>query len=385
MRAIGLAFLPRRFASGMGGCRALGRCAPAHPLARAFSLLAPPSAAAPPFSLPDAFLAPYRALKPPFGFNGLGYFVYRTRYARPLPGGGGLESWHDTVARVVHGTFRMQQRWMLSQGLPWDPARAGAEARIMFDKMFHMKFLPPGRGLWAMGSPMTEQRGLFAALNNCGFVSTAGLGEGDPAAPFCWLMDAAMLGVGVGFDTLGAGRVAVAGPAPGGGGAPHRVADSREGWVASLRALLEAHLLGRPLPAFDYSGVRPRGAPIAGFGGVASGPEVLARLHAQVHATLAPLAGKPLTVTALVDVMNQIGRCVVSGEVRQTAEIAFGDPACEEYVALKDYRVNPGRAEWGWTSNNSVFAELGMDYGPLAARVAHNGEPGFAWLEKMRA
>ena len=174
MRAIGRALLPRRFARGMGGSCALGRCAPAHPLARAFSLLAPPSAAAPPFSLPDAFLAPYRALQPPFGFNGLGYFVYRTRYARPLPGGGGLECWHDTVARVVHGTFRMQQRWMLSQGLPWDPARAGAEARVMFDKMFHMKFLPPGRGLWAMGSPMTEQRGLFAALRWAEGVEGAG-------------------------------------------------------------------------------------------------------------------------------------------------------------------------------------------------------------------
>jgi adenosylcobalamin-dependent ribonucleoside-triphosphate reductase len=327
-----------------------------------------------------------------------------------------LECWHDTVARVVQGAFRMQQRHMVASGLGWSAADADARARVMFDKIFHMKFLPPGRGLWAMGSPMTEERATYAALNNCGFVSTGGLAA-DPAAPFCWLMDAAMLGVGVGFDTLGAGALVVVGPARG-GGACHRVGDSREGWVESLRALLEAHFLGRPLPTFvrfgfplpasrraaptvftlttrprarthprpqDYAGVRPRGAPIAGFGGVASGPEVLARLHNQVHATLAPLAGKPLTVTALVDLMNQIGRCVVSGEVRQTAEIAFGDPACEEYVALKDYRANPGRAEWGWTSNNSVFAPLGMDYGPLAARVAHNGEPGFAWLENMRA
>ena len=36
--------------------------------------------------------------------------------------------------------------------------------------------------------------------------STADL-KSDPAKPFCFLMDASMLGVGVGFDTRGAGRL----------------------------------------------------------------------------------------------------------------------------------------------------------------------------------
>lgn len=74
-----------------------------------------------------------------------------------------------------------------------------------YDRIFNMKFLPPGRGLWAMGSPITEDRQLYAALNNCAFVSTSNLRDG-PARPFCFLMDAAMLGVGVGFDTAGAVR-----------------------------------------------------------------------------------------------------------------------------------------------------------------------------------
>ena len=49
-----------------------------------------------------------------------------------------------------------------------------------------------------------------------------------------------------------------------------------------------------------------------------------------------------------------------------------------------DYTVNPHRAEYGWTSNNSVYATLGMDYKPICDRVQINGEPGFAWLENMR-
>lgn len=69
-----------------------------------------------------------------------------------------------------------------------------------------MKFLPPGRGLWAMGSPITEEKMMYAALNNCAFVSTQHIKE-EGAKPFTFLMDAAMLGVGVGFDTTGAGTM----------------------------------------------------------------------------------------------------------------------------------------------------------------------------------
>jgi ribonucleoside-triphosphate reductase len=58
--------------------------------------------------------------------------------------------------------------------------------------------------------------------------------------------------------------------------------------------------------------------------------------------------------------MNFIGRCVVAGNVRRTAEIAFGAADSIEYLDLKNYRVNPQRAAYGWTSNNSVFATLGL-------------------------
>lgn len=95
-------------------------------------------------------------------------------------------------------------------------------------------------------------------------------------------------------------------------------------------------------------------------------------------------AGAPLSVTCIVDVMNLIGRCIVAGNVRRTAEIAFGDPDCQEYVQLKNYDVNPERRAHGWTSNNSVFARLGMDYSRVCEQVVSNGEPGFAWLQNMQ-
>jgi ribonucleoside-triphosphate reductase len=345
-----------------------------------------------PFRLRQSVVDSYRDKKPPFGFNGLGEFVYQTRYARVLPDGS-KEKWYQTVERVVNGTYNMQKRWITQHDLGWKESKAQESAREMFDRIFQMKFLPPGRGLWAMGSPMTEDRMLFAALNNCAFVSTEEL-KRDPTKPFTFLMDAAMLGVGVGFDTDGAGTIKVAGIAGGGEASAsssssssrtHVVGDSREGWVESLRLLLDAHFSGKPRPSFDYTAIRPRGSPIKGFGGTASGPDVLKRLHEDVDKTLTPLAGKPITVTAIVDIMNQIGRCVVSGDVRQTAEIAFGSPHSEEYIDLKNYGKNPQRGAWGWTSNNSVYADLGMSYDGVARRIASNGEPGFAWLENMRA
>ena len=86
--------------------------------------------------------------------------------------------------------------------------------------------------------------------------------------------------------------------------------------------------------------------------------------------------------------MNMIGVCVVAGNVRRTAEIAFGDYDSEEYRKLKDYKWNAETAQWegsnaqradyGWTSNNSIYAKVGMDYSDVAAQTGENGEPGYA-------
>jgi ribonucleoside-triphosphate reductase len=87
----------------------------------------------------------------------------------------------------------------------------------------------------------------------------------------------------------------------------------------------------------------------------------------------------------IVDLMNIIGKCVISGNIRRTAEIAFGDYDDKEFINLKNYEVNPDRMAYGWVSNNSIFAEIGMDYSQVAKNIVQNGEPGLAWLENMRA
>ena len=334
------------------------------------------------FTLSDNFVSKYKRKKPPFGFNGLGELVYMRTYSR-IKENGKNERWWETVQRVVEGTYSMQKDWIDSHQLGWNPWQAQKSAQEMYERIFNMKFLPPGRGLWAMGTAITEERGLYAALNNCAFVSTSTIKE-DYSKPFCFLMDASMLGVGVGFDTKGAGEIVIKGVDVNRDEQVYNIPDTREGWVESLKLLLESYFHGQAPIEFNYNQIRGAGEPIKGFGGVSSGYEPLQEVHEDIRKVLDGNAGEPITVTTIVDIMNLIGKCVVAGNVRRTAEIVFGNPDDEEYLDLKNYKVNPHRDQYGWTSNNSIFAELGMDYTDVCERIVDNGEPGFAWLENMR-
>jgi len=334
------------------------------------------------FQLSENFINKYKRKRPPFGFNGLGELVYMRTYSR-IKKNGKNERWWETIKRVVEGTYSMQKNHIESYQLGWNAWQAQASAQEMYDRMFNMKFLPPGRGLWAMGTSITEERGLYAALNNCAFVSTKTLKE-DYSKPFCFLMDASMLGVGVGFDTKGEGEIMIKSLNSNREIETYVIPDTREGWVESLKLLLESYFHGTAEIQFDYTKIRPLGEPIKGFGGVSSGHEPLAEIHEEIRKVLNRNVGEPITITTIVDIMNLIGKCVVAGNVRRTAEIVFGDPYNEEYLDLKNYKVNKHRETYGWTSNNSIYAELGMDYNEVCKRINSNGEPGLAWLENMR-
>jgi hypothetical protein len=135
--------------------------------------------------------------------------------------------------------------------------------------------------------------------------------------------------------------------------------------------------------------------PIHGFGGVSSGAAPLEKLHVQIRQTLNKLNGKHITVTAITDLMNMIGQCVVAGNVRRTAQIALGPVTNSEYRKLKDYSWNSKeekyegsmarRAAWGWASNNSVTVDSNTNFAEVATQTAKNGEPGFVFMDNIRA
>eukprot|EP01080_Neovahlkampfia_damariscottae_P001598 gene1598-12723_t len=331
------------------------------------------------YHLSKSFIEEYSKKETNFGFNGLGETVYKRTYAR-IKENGDQEEWFETVERVVNGTLKIQKDWMKENRLPdLDYKKIGEE---MYKKIFTMKFLPPGRGLWAMGTPIIDNRKLFSALNNCSFVSTENIDK-EHSKPFIFLMDSAMLGVGVGFDTKGENKLSIKKPNQN-DEFKYQIEDSREGWVKSVELLLNSYFNeNENYISFDYSLIRKAGLPIKTFGGISSGPNPLIELHEKIRSILNEYIDRKLSVTGIVDLMNLIGKCVVSGNVRRTAEIAFGEET-NEFLNLKDYSINPNRVDFGWTSNNSIFAKLGMNYENIAKKILINGEPGLAFLENMK-
>jgi len=332
-----------------------------------------------PFKLTDAFISDYKGKQPNWGYNGLGYVIYKRSYARPIENDGTEEYW-QTCQRVVEGTFELQRRHIHLMGTGWKPHRAQKSAQEMFKLMWDFKFLPPGRGLWAMGSPIVMDRGIGTALFNCGFTSTQNISY-DFADPFCFLFEASALGVGVGFDTKGKGQIEIVKPSL--RDEIFVIQDSREGWCEALRISLNAHVGKGSTPKYAYSEIRPFGSPIKTFGGTASGPEALRELLENDIPEILGDTGK-VTTTQIVDIMNVIGRCVVAGGARRSSEIALGDIDDEEFTRLK---LDKEKLQaYRWNSNNSHFVPPYFnEYSKFIDPITTNGEPGFVYLHNIQS
>ena len=326
------------------------------------------------FELENDFLDPYRERRVAWGFGALSWITFKRTYSRDG------EAWWETCRRVVEGMMTVERVHCLERGLGWDEEEARSFARDAYERMFSFKWTPPGRGLWIMGTDFLWERG-GAALNNCGFVSTKDLGEDYPT-PFVWMLQMAMVGVGVGFDTRGAGTLQIAEPERSEG--PHTVGDSREGWAEAVERLLAAYAGRGVLPAhWDLSRIRPRGTPLKSFGGVASGPGPLDDLLSSLEDLHEEYVGEEVDARLIVDTMNLVGKCVVAGGIRRSAQVAFGDPSDTGFLDLKEDEEKVERHRW--VSNNSVFARVGMDYDDVVRRTVGNGEPGYLWLENVRS
>ena len=347
------------------------------------------------FRLSDDFVTKYAEIEPPFGFkdaglNSLGEITFIRTYSR-VKEDGTKERWHEVCKRVIEGMYSVQKNHAKENRLPWNDYKAQKSAQEAFDRMFNLKWTPPGRGLWAFGTPMTMEKRNSAALQNCAMVSTRDIDRNDPGALFAWVMDALMLGVGVGFDTVGQDKeMTIYDPTE-----PivtYEIPDTREGWVEATRLLLNSMLRSNQnIQEFDYSLIRPAGAPIKGFGGVSSGPEPLIDLHNRLRKVIGSRVGETLDARAIVDIINLIGTCVVSGNVRRSATLALGAAGDNNFINLKNSEVFPERNSfdsenpgWAWMSNNSISATVGTKYEDYVDLISNNGEPGFIWLDVAR-
>jgi ribonucleoside-triphosphate reductase len=332
------------------------------------------------FRLSDAFLEPYKTKEVPWG--PIGYVTYKRTYSRRLsefdPGASGSEEWWQTCNRVIEGMFDMQKQHVFLLGLEWNDGKAQRTAKAAYDRLFTLKWTPPGRGLWMMGTKFVEEK-TAAGLFNCAFRSTKDLNN-KGGYLFAWMMDALMLGIGVGFDTEGAGSLTIHEPSY--TNDKLFIDDSREGWVDSVHLLLDGFFFGGKVPKFDYSAIRPEGALIHGFGGTSSGAAPLKELHQNLITLYTERIGEPVTSVDIVDTENLIGRCVVAGNVRRSAALAMGRYDDRVYLEMKNDQEKLYHHRWG--SNNSFNAVVGMDYSWHAEQSQKNGEPGYIWLNNAR-
>lgn len=317
-----------------------------------------------------------RKMKANFGYDGFGAIVFYRTYSRLKPDGSN-ESWGDVVIRVINGCMSIRKDWYVRNFINWDEDHWQAMAERMAFSMFRMEWIPPGRGLWAMGTEFVYERGSMA-LNNCAFIKLKSKSLG---ADYDWMMDALMLGVGVGFEPVRDG-LKLYDPV---GCYPHTIPDDREGWANATKLLIDAFTKpGIRKPVFDYSQLRALGMPIKGFGGKASGPEPLKKLHAQIEAAFIKGLKEGFDELRLkTDIANQIGVCVVAGNVRRSAELCQGPITDAIFLDLKR---DPEREAWGYMSNNSAILNSNHDFEMLhqvSQRVIERGEPGILNLRNF--
>lgn len=275
----------------------------------------------------------------------VGYVTYKRTYSRPTKNGK-TEEWEDTIDRVIKAC-----REQLNVGFTAD------EENDVRDMMINLKGTVAGRFLWQLGTKTVDRLGL-PSLQNCAFVVVDA-----PIRPFTWTFEMLMLGSGVGFNIqrehvyqipkvlkkVKIERKDV-------NDADFIVPDSREGWVELLHRVLEASFVTGKGFSFATHLIRSKGSPIKGFGGVASGPEDLVWGMLQINEILNTRAGKRVRPIDCLDLMNVIGRIVVAGNVRRSAQIALGDYDDFEFLRAKRWDLG-GIPNWRAMSNNSVICD----------------------------
>ena len=308
------------------------------------------------------FLKKYKNKQPNWGFNGLGYIVYKRTYSR-VKEDGLLEEWPETIARCINGAQKIGASY------------TKREAEKLFDLVFSLKCNFAGRGLWQLGTSTVDRFGGNSLLN-CWFTAI------KKPDDFCFIFENLMLGGGVGYsirreDIHELPRVKrdVSITVKNTNDADFIVPDSREGWVRLLSKVLHSYFVTGE--SFNYSTVlvRSAGKPINGFGGTASGPEILIDGINKISTVIKEREGKKLRSIDVLDIANIIGSVVVAGNVRRSAEIALGDP--DDYLYIKAKRWDLGNIpNWRAMSNNTIYCD---SYVHIAEGVwdgyGGNGEP----------
>lgn len=323
------------------------------------------------------------------------------------------ETWKETCARVVNYNISLYQGPASREDLI-------KEAELMFDKVYHLEVAPAGRTLRIGGTPACYK---FPEMNfNCSFITV------DDISALVESFHMSLCSVGLGYRVLIEDVAKIEnfceevlveheeynhdltrreyttnefmgyqGKYP-----VYRltIGDSKEGWVKALEIFLvvtHAHYYDHNAIkwVFNYDFIRPSGERIKTAGGFAAGHKGMQEMFTRLSATLTQKKGK-LSPVAAMDSQNIVGKNVVTGGNRRSAQIALGSPEDEEFIRAKQNLYTkmpdgrwkiPPELEHRKMSNNSVVFESKPSWEVLSNIfdvIKNNGEPGFFNLEAAR-
>jgi len=290
-------------------------------------------------------------------------FQFYDKYSRFNYDLGRRETWVETVDRAVGFLKELSHSSLPS---------------ATYEKIRHyvleMKSAPSMRLLAMAGAAARRQN---ISIYNCSYLPA------DSLDSFVEALIISMAGCGVGFSVEGIyveklPRVKRQSGSP---KLQYTIEDSAEGWADALRLALNTWFNGEDVE-FDFSQLRPAGAPLKTKGGRASGPEPFKKMLDFVRARVLARAGGLIRPIDAHDMMCAVGNAAVSGGVRRTAMISLFDYEDTEMRFAKhgDFERDNNQR---WNANNSIvwpqheisqteFTHLFMDM-----IDSGRGEPGF--------
>lgn len=300
-------------------------------------------------------------------------YTFVSKYARYVPELNRRETWNEAVERVRDMHVRRYPE--IKEDIEW-----------AFDQVRQKRVLGSQRALQFGGKPIEKKN---ARIYNC-------------IASYCdrlrffqecfWLL---LCGCGTGFSVQ---KHHVAKlpefTKKKKGTKVYLIPDSIEGWADSLGVLLSSYFGDGDFPEyeghtvqFNYSLIRPEGAPLASSSGKAPGPKPLETALEKIRTLLDQCVTngqKGLRPIDAYDIVMHASDAVLSGGVRRSATICLFSPDDEEMATAKTgnwFNENPQRGR----SNNSALLVRGEttkeEFEKLMGYVREFGEPGFVWAD----
>lgn len=309
------------------------------------------------------------------GRQALADYVFTAKYARFRSDLGRRETYDEAIDRVL----AMHEKKYAGQGTPLREM----DVNLVRSQLKQRRILPSGRSMQFGGDAILrkEMRGYNCSFSHCDrprFFSEA-----------FWLL---LCGTGVGFSVQkqhveripvfeGVNREKE----------PTKwlIADTIEGWADAAEMLIGSYLLGDPAVRFDYSAIRPEGAPLSSSSGKAPGPKPLRDALEHVRGLLDKMTQNGPTKLRPIDaydIVMHLAGAVLSGGVRRSATICLFSVDDTEMMQAKTgawFEVNPQRSR----SNNSAVL-LRKDaqraqFNALIEATKQFGEPGFFFVDDL--